>query len=172
MSAADKVNRFDAWLLDRVFQPVVDRLPEKPSGFDIGLSMQLGAVVLDAACLVAMVATGRIGFAGMIWNAMTWVFAVFFYIAILRMRPLVRPGHANPLRFMLQGLRPLAIPFAIYSFWLVVHAPVVLMLAMEFNALANLVYLLGLYLISCQPRPPAYKRTVDIWSRGVSRSGL
>jgi hypothetical protein len=172
MSAADKVNQFDAWLLDRVFQPVVDRLPEKPSGFDIGMSLQLGAVVLDAACLVAMVAIGRIGIGGIIWNGLTWVFAAFFYVAIVRMRPLVRPGHANPLRFMLQGLRPLAIPFAIYSVWIMLTAPGALMLAMEFNALANLVYLIGLYLISCQPKPPTYKRTATVWDRHLARGKI
>lgn len=172
MSVADKVNQFDAWLLDRVFQPVVDRLPDRLSGFDIGMSMQLGAVVLDAACLVAMIASGRIGFTGILWNGLTWLFAAFFYVAILRMRPLVRPGHANPLRFMLQGLRPLAIPFALYSIWIMLTAPGPLMLAMEFNALANLVYLIGLYLISCQPRPPAFRRTAPGWSQGLAREQL
>jgi hypothetical protein len=153
MSAADKVNQFDAWLLDRVFQPVVDRLPEKPSGFDIGMSLQLGAVVLDAACLVAMVAIGRIGIGGIIWNGLTWVFAAFFYVAIVRMRPL-------------------AIPFAIYSVWIMLTAPGALMLAMEFNALANLVYLIGLYLISCQPKPPTYKRTATVWDRHLARGKI
>ena len=140
MSVADKVNQFDGYLLDRVFQPVVDRLPERPSGFDIGMSLQLGAVVLDAASLVAMFSTGRLGFGSATWNVLTWIFAAFFYVAIARMRPLVKPGHANPLRFMLQGLRPLAIPFAIYSLWIMATAPAGLILAMRFNALANLVY--------------------------------
>ncbi len=157
MSAAEKVNRFDAWLLDRVFQPVVDRLPEKPSGVDIGTSMLLGAVVLDAACLIAMIASGLIGFGGLVWNGMTWLFAVVFYVAMIRVRPLVRPGHTNPLRQMLQGLRPLAIPFVIYSIWLVVRAPVPLKMAMEFNALANIVYVLGLYLLSSQLKRTAYR---------------
>jgi hypothetical protein len=169
MSVADKVNQFDGWLLDRIFQPVVDRLPEKPSGFDIGMSMQLGAVVLDAASLVAMLATGRISVGSMVWNGLTWVFAAFFYVAIARMRPLVKPGHANPLRFMLQGLRPLAIPFALYSLWIMISAPGVLMLAMEFNALANLVYLIGLYFISCQPKPPSYRRTAPGWTPRLIR---
>jgi len=172
MSVADKVNQFDGWLLDRVFQPMVDRLPERPSGFDIGMSMQLGAVVLDAASMVAMFATGAMSPGNAAWNVLTWIFAVVFYVAIARMRPLVKPGRPNPLRFMLQGLRPLAIPFALYSFWIMASAPAAVAMAMRFNALANLVYLLGLYLISCQPRPPGLRRTVP--KRGFSpvRGGL
>ncbi|MBE7212868.1 MAG: hypothetical protein INR65_17790 [Gluconacetobacter diazotrophicus] len=170
MSFPDGVNRFDAFLLDRVFQPVVDRLPERPSGFDIGMSLQLGAVVLDAASLVAMLALGRMGFGTGLWNAMTWLFAAFFYMSIQRMRPLVRPGHANPLRFMLQGLRPLSIPFALYSLWIMHGATLAMALALEFNALANVIYVLGLYLISCQPRPPAYRRTVVDWTPRTARN--
>ncbi|NPD66908.1 hypothetical protein HN018_04895 [Lichenicola cladoniae] len=170
MSLADKVNQFDGWLLDRIFQPAVDRLPEKPSGFDIGMSMQLGAVVLDAASLVAMVATGRMGFGNATWNVLTWLFAAFFYVSISRMRPLVKPGHANPLRFMLQGLRPLSIPFAIYSLWIMMRAPPMLEMALRFNALANFVYVVGLYFISCQPKPPAFRRTVVDWTPREARS--
>ena len=170
MSFAEKVNQFDGWLLDRVFQPVVDRLPERVSGFDIGMSLQLGAVVLDAASLVAMIATGRMGFGNGVWNALTWVFAAFFYVSIQRMRPLVRPGQANPLRFMLQGLRPLSIPFALYSIWIMLTASPLLVMALRFNALANMVYVIGLYLISCQPRPPAFRRTVVDWTPRAARS--
>ncbi|WP_419730187.1 hypothetical protein [Lichenicola sp.] len=169
MSLADKVNQFDGWLLDRVFQPVVDRLPERPSGFDIGMSMQLGAVVLDAASLVAMLATGQMGFGNASWNVLTWLFAAFFYVSIQRMRPLVKPGHANPLRFMLQGLRPLSIPFAIYSLWIMMRAPPMLEMAFRFNALANIVYVVGLYFISCQPKPPAFRRTVVDWTPREAR---
>ena len=164
MTVASRINQFDAWLLDRVFQPVVDRLPERPSGFDIGMSLQLGAVVLDAASLVAMIATGHMGFGNGMWNGLTWLFAAFFYVSIGRLRPLVKPGHANPLRLMLQGLRPLSIPFAVYSIWIMTTAVPELVMALRFNALANMVYVVGLYLISCQPRPPAYRRTVVDWT--------
>ena len=169
MSVADKVNQFDAWLLDRVFQPMVDRLPERPSGFDVGMSLQLGAVVLDAASLVAMIATGHMGFGNGMWNGLTWLFAAFFYVSISRLRPLVKPGHANPLRLMLQGLRPLSIPFAAYSIWIMTTATPELVMSLRFNALANVIYVVGLYLISCQPRPPAYRRTTVDWTPRAAR---
>ncbi len=170
MSVADRVNQFDVWLLDRVFQPMVDRLPERPSGFDIGLSLQLGAVVLSAASIVALIATGVIGVLNGFSNVLIWLFGVAFYIGNSRMRPLVRPGHANPLRLMLQGMRPLSIPFLGYSVWIMVSAPPELEMAFRFNALADLLYVIGLYVISCQPKPPAYRRTVVDWTPRQARS--
>ena len=170
MSAADRVNQFDAWLLDHVFQPLVDRLPERPSGFDIGLSLQLGAVVLSAASIVALIATGVVGFLNGTANVLIWLFGVAFYVGNSRMRPMVRPGHANPLRFMLAGMRPLSIPFLAYSLWIMLTAPPVLVMALRFNAIADLLYVVGLYVISCQPRPPAYRRTVVDWTPREVRS--
>ena len=170
MSAADRVNQFDMWLLDRVFQPLVDRLPERPSGFDIGLSLQLGAVVLSAAAIVALIATGMVGFLNGLSNVVIWLFGVAFYAGNSRLRPLIRPGHANPLRLMLQGMRPLSIPFLAYGIWVMVTAPPALAMAFRFNMLADLLYVIGLYVISCQPRPPAYRRTVLDWTPRQARS--
>jgi hypothetical protein len=160
MSVADRINQFDIWLLDRVFQPVVDRLPERLTGFELGMSLQLGAIVMDTACLIAMFATGLLGFTDGVWNVLIWMFALFFYISMNRMRPLVRPGHPNPLRIMLQGLRPLAIPFALYSVWQMAMAGPLFLTASRFNVMANVVYVVGLYFMSTNPRPPAFRRTV------------
>ncbi|MCQ8241122.1 hypothetical protein [Rhizosaccharibacter radicis] len=159
MSFADKVNQFDAWLLDRVFQPVVDRLPERVTGFEVGMSLQLGALVMDTACLIAMFATGLLGFSDGIWNVLIWLFALFFYLSMNRMRPLMRVGHLNPLRPMLQGLRPLSIPFALYSVWQMALASPAFLNASRFNVLANVIYVIGLYFMSTNPRPPGFRRT-------------
>ena len=164
MTVADRINQFDAWLLDRVFQPALDRLPERPFGFDIGLSLQLGAVVLSAAAIVALIATGVIGVFTGFTNVLIWLFGVVFYVGNSRMRPLIRPGHANPLRLMLQGMRPLSIPFLGYSVWIMATAPPIMTMALRFNALADLLYVVGLYVISCQPKPPAFRRTVVDWT--------
>ena len=160
MNVADAVNRADNWLLERVFQPLADRFGEKPSAFDIGMSMQLGAVVLDGAFVIAIFAAGDLSVGSVLWNGLTWAFGLAFYLSINRMRPLVRPGHANPLRFMLQGFRPLSVPFLLYSLFQAgtAHPPV--RLAMQFSALANLVFVIGLYLVSTQPRPPRQRQTV------------
>ncbi len=58
MSLRDHLTAADAWLLDRIFQPIADRLGERPSAFDLGLSLQLGSVVFDLAADVALFAAG------------------------------------------------------------------------------------------------------------------
>ncbi len=160
MNVADAVNRADSWLLERVFQPLADRLGEKPSAFDIGMSMQLGAIVLDAAAVIAIFMAGDLSVESALWNGLTWALGFAFYLSINRMRPLVRPGHANPLRFMLQGFRPLSVPFLFYSLFQAGMSHPPFRMAMQFNALANLVFVVGLYLVSTQPKPPRQRQAV------------
>lgn len=162
MNIGDAVTKADVWLLDRVFQPFADRLGEKPTAFDIGMSMQLGAIVLDAAAVVAIFMVGGLSIDSALWNGLTWALGFAFYLSINRMRPLMRPGHANPLRMMLQGFRPLSIPFMLYSLYQSISARPPFVLAMGFNGLANLVFVVGIYLVSCQPKPPRQRQTV--WS--------
>ena len=162
MNVADAVTKVDVWLLDKVFQPFADRLGEKPTAFDIGMSMQLGAIVLDAAAVVAIFMVGGLSIDSALWNGLTWALGFAFYLSINRMRPLMRPGHANPLRMMLQGFRPLSIPFMLYSLYQSISARPPFVLAMGFNGLANLVFVVGIYLVSCQPKPPRQRQTV--WS--------
>ena len=162
MNIGDTVTKADVWLLDRVFQPFADRLGEKPTAFDIGMSMQLGAIVLDAAAVVAIFMVGGLSIDSALWNGLTWALGFAFYLSINRMRPLMRPGHANPLRMMLQGFRPLSIPFMLYSLYQSISARPPFVLAMGFNGLANLVFVVGIYLVSCQPKPPRQRQTV--WS--------
>ena len=160
MNLADAVNKADSWLLDRVFQPVADRLGEKPTAFDVGMSLQLGAIVLDAAAVVAIFMVGGLSIDSALWNGLMWALGFAFYLSINRMRPMMRPGHANPLRFMLQGFRPLSVPFMLYSTFQAVTAHRPFLMAMQFNALANLVFVIGLYLVSTQPKPPRQRQTV------------
>ena len=162
MNVADAVTKVDVWLLDKVFQPFADRLGEKPTAFDIGMSMQLGAIVLDAAAVVAIFMVGGLSVDSALWNGLTWALGFAFYLSINRMRPLMKPGHANPLRMMLQGFRPLSVPFMLYSLYQSIAARPPFVLAMGFNGLANLVFVVGIYLVSTQPKPPRQRQTV--WS--------
>lgn len=171
MSVADAVNRADSWLLERIFQPIADRLGEKPTAFDIGMSLQLGAIVLDAAAVIAIFMAGGLSIDSALWNGLTWALGFAFYLSINRMRPLVRPGHANPLRFMLQGFRPLSVPFMLYSAVQAAFARPPFLMAMQFNALANLVFVVGLYLVSTQPKPPHQRQTVRSGWRQEAGSG-
>ncbi|WP_428390703.1 hypothetical protein [Lichenicoccus sp.] len=172
MNLADGVNRADNWILDRVFQPMADRLGEKPTAFEIGMSMQLGAIVLDAAAVIAIFMVGGLSIDSALWNGLMWALGFAFYLSINRMRPLVRPGHANPLRFMLQGFRPLSIPFLLYSAVQAALAHPPFQMAMQFNALANLVFVIGLYMVSTQPKPPRQRQTVRSGWRQEAGSGF
>jgi len=159
MNLGERVNRFDAWLLDRVFQPFADRLPERLSAIELGMSFQLGALLLSAVSIGAMIVIGHMGLGDAMFNVLTWAVGLAFFVGINRVRPMIGRGHMNPLRVMLAGMRPLSIPFALYSLWQSITAPPGFELAMWFNFLGNLAYVLGTYLISCSPRPPGFRRT-------------
>jgi len=71
MSLSDHLTAADEWLLDRVFQPISDRSGEKPSAFDLGLSLQLGAVVFDLAADVALFGAGLLGIGNGIYDGLS-----------------------------------------------------------------------------------------------------
>ncbi len=170
MNLADAVNRADSWLLDRIFQPFADRLGETPTAFEIGMSLQLGAIVLDAAAVIAIFMVGGLSVESALWNGLMWALGFAFYLSINKMRPLVRPGHANPLRFMLQGFRPLSVPFMLYSAFQAATAHRPFLMAMQFNGLANLVFVVGLYMVSTQPKPPRQRQAVRSgWQQEAGR---
>ena len=160
MNLADLINRADCWLLDRVFQPMADRLGERLTAYEIGMSLQLGAIVLDAAAVVAIFMVGGLSMESAVWNGLMWALGFAFYLSISKLRPLIKPGHANPLRIMLQGFRPLSVPFMLYSLFQAGFSHPPFVMAMSFNALANLVFVVGLYMVSTQPKPPRQRQTV------------
>ena len=113
MSFGDRINQFDVWLLDRVFQPFADRLPERVPAMAVGMSFQLGAIMLSAASIIAMIVIGHMALSDAMFNVLVWCLGLAFYVGINRVRPMVRPGHMNPRLVMLAGMRTLPIPFAI-----------------------------------------------------------
>lgn len=159
MSFGDRINQFDVWLLDRVFQPFADRLPERVPALALGMSFQFGAIMLSAASIVAMIVIGHMSISDAMFNVLVWCLGLAFYVGINRVRPLVRPGHMNPLRVMLSGMRPLSIPFAIYALYQGATAPPHFEIALWFNSLANIIFVAGIYLISCEVRPPGHRQT-------------
>ncbi len=105
MSFVSRVNQMDLWILDRVFQPIADRLPEKWPPFEVGMSFQLGALLFYATSVILIMVINGLGLASAFFDVLSWVVGLALFVGIMRMRVLVRPGHANPLRIMLQGLR-------------------------------------------------------------------
>ncbi len=149
----------DAWLLDRVFQPITDRLPERPSAFDVGMSLQLGAVVLEVAADVALLAVGMLGAAAGAYDVLGCLCGLWFYRFVSRQRPLVRPGRMNPLRPGYQAMRLLGLGFAGWSLVSSIQSDASEALSYGFSALSNLAFVAGIYFVSCQPRPPGARRT-------------
>ncbi|WP_438381791.1 hypothetical protein ABHV46_12955 [Asaia sp. BMEF1] len=155
----ERINQADLWLLDRVFQPVSDRLPERLPSAELGMSLQLGAIVFFLAAILIISFCGYTSLGGSVFNILNWVLFVAFYLGIMRMRQLVRPGQANPLRSLLLGMRPLNVAFLIYSLWRGVTGSGALMLVDLFMIVSNLIFAMGLYFVSCQPRPPVRRRS-------------
>lgn len=155
MSFVERVNQADLWLLDKIFQPVSDRLPERLSAAELGMSLQLGAILFFLAAIAILIFTGATSLSGSMFNILNWVLFVCFYMAIQRMRPLVRAGQANPLRSFLLGMRPLGIVWLGVSLWNGVSGSGLIMLVDLFINITNLIFVVGLYFVSCQPRPPA-----------------
>ncbi|MDG6094482.1 hypothetical protein LOC54_05035 [Acetobacter sp. AN02] len=171
MTISQVLIRTDLWILDRIFQPVANRLPERLPATECGMSCLFGALMLSAVAIVSIIFMVGMSPGNITFNMLTWVFGLSFYLGISRVRSVIRPGQANPLRVMLLGMRLISIPFAAWSFWQSVSAPAGLMLPLWFNFLANLVFVTGIYLVSCQLPPPAMQReekTFTGWETSTS----
>ncbi len=160
MTIADFLTRADDMLLDRVFQPVADRLGDRPDAFDVGMSLQIGAIVFLLAADGALLAVHRLGWAGAAWDGLSAAAGVWFYRVMLVWRGMVREGHANPLRPVYRPLRLFALVYALFSVWQIATALPSDRLAMVFDAASNLTFVAGMYFIACERRPPVRKAAV------------
>ncbi|MBV1836940.1 hypothetical protein [Acetobacter estunensis] len=160
MTAGEGISKVDLWILDRVFQPLADRLPERLPAFELGMSLLFGSLMLSAAATVAMVVFFHMGMMDVLFDGLIWFMWVSFYIGVNRLRALIRPGFVNPLRTMFLGLRPISLVFLAYVAWQGTGVPGLYALAPWFNTLANFTFVLGVYLVSCNTNPPERKATV------------
>jgi hypothetical protein len=161
MTFADRIARADDFLLDRVFQPVADRCQGRPTAFDLGMSLEIGSVVFLLAADIALFAAGQLGWLGAVWDGLCCGCGAWFYRVMLQWRGMVREGRPNPLRPLYRPVRVLTIAYTAYSFWLVAVVDREGRLSAVFNSASNLAFLVGLYLISCQPRPPVRRRAPE-----------
>ena len=162
MNIGDAVTKADVWLLDRVFQPFADRLGEKPTAFDIGMSMQLCAIVLDAAAVVAIFMVGGSEHRQRALERPDLG-------ARVRVLPVDQPhasadapGPRQPAAHDATGVQAAFDPVHAVQPVPVDLGPAALRAGDGFNGLANLVFVVGIYLVSCQPKPPRQRQTV--WS--------
>ncbi|MBO1327154.1 hypothetical protein OQ496_02040 [Acetobacter suratthaniensis] len=155
MTLGERITSMDAWLLDKVFQPLADRLPDRLSPFDVGMSLQLGSILMTAVVIAGVFfMSGMTAISDMLYNVLGWVLYLTFFIGTARMRALVKVGQANPLRYMLLSLRVLSIGFMAYKLYEAVSAPMIFAMIVWPDACGSVVFAMGLYFISCQPPSP------------------
>ncbi len=167
MSLESRLTEADLWLLDRAFQPVSNWLGERPSAFDVGLSLQLGAVVFELAADMALYVAGLLDLWGGLYDGLSCACGLWFYVFVSRQRALVRPGRLNPLRITYRMLRLFGLGFAAWSIVSSASSDAEGALSYGLSALSNIAFVAGLYLISCQPPPPGRRRTV---TAGIGRA--
>ncbi len=168
MTVADRLAQADGWLLDRAFQPLADRLSDSPSAFDVGLSLQLGAVVLELASDAALFAAGVLGVTDGLYDGFSAACGLWFYTYVSRQRSLVSAGRLNPLRPMFRTLRLLGLAFTAWSVFSSATADADGALSYGLSALSNVAFIVGMYLVSCQKRPPGWRRSVRAPTRGLA----
>lgn len=158
MTLAERFAAIDSWLLDRVFQPLGDRLDGSMSAFDVGLSLQLGAVVLELASDAALYAAGMLDVADGLYDGFSIACGMWFYVYVGRMRGMVSPGRLNPLRPMFRVLRLLGLGFAGWSVFSSTTSDASGALSYGLTALSNLAFVAGMYMVACRKPPPGERR--------------
>ncbi|MCX8667803.1 hypothetical protein J3T99_09285 [Acetobacteraceae bacterium B3987] len=167
----------DDFILDRLFQPVADRMPEPVSAWSIGINFELGSVVLQVACLFAPLLIYGASISESVQSVLVLLCSIVLFIGFQRFRPLVKPNTLNPLRPLMRSLRLICLAFLIYEAISVFIAPSspATWLWNRLGLLSQLAFVTGLYFMACQPRPPreerrAAKRLAEL--RGVATDGI
>ncbi|GBR67129.1 hypothetical protein [Gluconobacter kanchanaburiensis] len=174
MTLSQTLVRMDDWLIDHLFQSVADRLPERLTALHLGLSCQLGALMLNGLSLLLPVLLFGATLGTMIDGILIWGVSLAFFLGMRRSAPMVRPGMLNPLRPMLRAMRLLSVGFLAYQFFRNMGAPAgAFWLIDQLNTISMILFSVGLYLVACQPHPPRQRMagrrgTVieGVWSAG------
>lgn len=157
MTLPERIAQVDDWLLDRLFQPLADRLPDRLTPLHLGLSCQLGALMLDGLSLVLPMLLFGASLGNMIDSALIWCVSLAFFLGMRRCAPMVRPGMLNPLRPLLRAMRLLSLAFLAYQLFRGLGAPDFVWLVTQLTTISQLLFTIGLYLVACQPRPPSQR---------------
>lgn len=154
MNLGERLTRWDGWLIDRLFQPVADRLPYEKAAIQLGMSFQLGSLMLTALALLLPIVLFGSSFTDTVDSGLIWLMNFAFFMGMKRSAPLVRPGMMNPLRPMLMAQRLIAIGFVVYQGWWCVGAHGLFFELAFIMLLSQITFVLGLYFVACQLRPP------------------
>jgi hypothetical protein len=140
---------FDEFLLDRVFQPIVDRCghPISIASFLIDGLMALwgyrtASAVMDGEILIAALS-----------SILLPVYTLVRFIVLPLIRSRLRTGLRNPLRFRWQPIRLLAVYLLIYNSL----AAVLVIRGPDLDLVSDVLWLMAAYIAACDVLPPKPK---------------
>ncbi|WP_018980121.1 hypothetical protein [Saccharibacter floricola] len=154
MSVQETIRRADSALLDGIFQPIADRLPAGWSSWSVGMSFQLGSLIFQGASIVVPFLFYRVSVNLVVQSVLGFLCSLVLFLGFQRYRTLVRPDMMNPLRPMMRSLRVIGIGFVLYSGWCLVSEPSGDELWNDLDFVSLVIFVIGLYFMACQPRPP------------------
>lgn len=152
------LQRIDSVLLDAVFQPIADRLPQSLSVWTLAMSCQLGSVLFQFVSILAPILLYGASLGQAMEASLALMINIVFFLGLRRFEPLVRPGTANPLRPMFWGLRLIGLFFFAYQGWSLMTVPNMFILWAELSEISQMIFVVGLYFMACQPRPPMSRK--------------
>lgn len=146
--------QIDLWILDKIFQPIANRLPGEKMNLRLGTNLILGSVIFSFAFLLLPMIMFGVGLFNSVYNLMSCIMMICFYMFVYQNQSIVREGFVNPLRYHLFGIRMISIPFAIYGFYIWMTSGTIIGRITLFYCVSNILSVCGLYLVSCNVNPP------------------
>jgi|GEM_PF-746076 len=177
MTASDHIKRADGWVIDTLFQPVADRLPESIPALQLGMSCQLGSLLFYGLSLLIPILVMGATVGDVIDTILVWLMGMAFFLGLQKSRHVVRANALNPLRPLLMSMRVISIIFLVYVAYRGMSVAAPYWLPAQLTTLSQLLFVIGLYLVACQPRPPRQRVSMrqgnvieGLWPTGKIRS--
>lgn len=172
MSVGEGIRRADEALLDGVFQPIADHLPMGMTSWSLGMSLQLGSLVFQVVSIIAPLFLYSVSVNVAVQSVLVLLCSFMLFVAFQRYRVLVRPDMMNPLRPMMRSMRVLGIIFLVYNGW--TGSSISSFRIWDYlNFLSLFIFVIGLYFMACQLRPPKARSASSwrssFWRRAVAR---
>ncbi|QHI95075.1 hypothetical protein GT348_01055 [Aristophania vespae] len=158
MTLSEIIKRIDDVIIEGLFQPIANHLPENSTPMGLGLSFELGSVILQAACAVAPSLLFGLPLGSIPSAIFGFLVSLVFFLVCQKLSSLVRPGYMNPLRPQLRALRLIGILFLLYDLWRAHPGGQGYVLWWRLDELSQLTFIIGLYFMACETRPPKKHR--------------
>ncbi|QDH16617.1 hypothetical protein [Swingsia samuiensis] len=155
------LTKIDGWIIDYVFQPIANRLPQPMGCIHLGVSFLLGSLLLTGLAFILPLFVFGVGFSQIISDLLVWLINFSFFLAVKRMVSVVRPGLLNPLRPSMFGVRLISLGFAVYQLICGWSGEGILWTINHIILFSQVTFVVGLYFIACQPNFPKRKTSEE-----------